>query len=132
MKRTAISRPPMDHGRDRARWHRLIDQAHQAVADDTPVARRELAAAGLSARNVWNPPAPYPAGLLATGFAHLAYAWATQTDGALRDAAREALIASAAMADLVLSAPVLVGPDLSSTPDLTVARPALRLPYADH
>ena len=132
MKRASKLRPPVDYGRDRARWERLIHQAHHAVANDTPDARRELASAGLSARNVWNPPAPYPAGLLAAAFAHLAYAWASQTDATLRTAGREALIASAAMADLVMSAPVYVGSDLSSTPDLTSERPALRLPYADH
>ena len=127
MNRRASPRPPIDYGRDRARWEKLILQAHQAVAEDTPDARAQLAGAGVAARNVWNPPAPYPAGLLCLGFAHLAYAWGRQTDPVLRAGARDALIQAAGLADQVMHAVEASTPMSEASP----TAPSARLPYAD-
>lgn len=130
MKRAAARpRPPVDYSRDRSRWEKLILQAHEAVAEDAPEARRRLAADGLSARNVWTPPAPYPSGLLCLGFAHLAYAWGSQTDPALRASARETLIHAAGMADQVMRTVFAPAPVEALAAGET---PACRLPYADH
>jgi hypothetical protein len=131
LKRTPV-RPPIDYARDRARWVRLIHDTHAAVASDDPKQRAVVAAAGCSARSVWNPPARYPDGLLALSFAHLVYAWGRQSDPALRAATRDVLMQAAGLADQVIErATMTVGVDLSSKPD-RVGEFAVRLPYRDN
>jgi hypothetical protein len=124
-RRTA--RPPIDHAADRARWIDLILQAHQAVEADTPEARSRLAERAVTARNVWTPPAPYPAGLIVHAFAQAAYAWGRQVDPVLRQGAAAMMIQAAGLADQVIVAAQAAAEASPLTPTL----PAARLPYAD-
>jgi len=131
VKRRSPVRPLIDYARDRARWVRLIHDAQVAVASDDPDLRHAVAAAGCSARNVWNPPAAYPDGLLALSFAHLAYAWGRQTDAGLRAATRDVLIQAAGLADQVIERAAAGGIDAAAQPD-RMGEAVVRLPYRDN
>lgn len=128
MIRRAKERPPVDHAAFRERWIALIGQAHQAVDVDSPDLRARLAERAVTARNIWTPPAPYPAGLLVLSFAQLAYAWGRQVDPALRAGTSPALIQAAGVADQVISAAVAAEAVIAPAP---VAERTVRLPYAD-
>lgn len=125
--------PPVDHRRDRAQWVALINDAHAAIAEDRTVSISHLGDRANGALRVWNPPAPYPRGLVCGVFAAAVHAWARQSDPEARARLTPLVIASAGLVDELLNQTALdAAPTMPAASADLPAGLGGRLPYREN
>lgn len=130
MKRRTVT--ITDHAKHRMHWRDLVNEAHAAVEAQTPAALEKLASKALTARTMWEIPAPYPRGLIAGPLWSLALAYGRQTDAVRRDQMAPILLAVAGMMDELLAEVGAKTPVVVTPPAAIVGEAAgLRLPYAE-